>query len=317
MKTIKKIIASSVCVFSLLTMHNLFAMQKFDPWIYVDFDESMLIKDFPEVYQATQKIVGVDGVKLLKFFRDLYVLNNLSTIAPQSTLKIPKIIHQVWLGSPLPEAFKKYINTWITMHLKRGWSYKLWTDEDMKTFKLFNQKFYDETDSAGVKSDLLKWEIVYRYGGVYIDTDFKCLKPLDIFHYTYDFYTGIQPLDTQLIQLGAALFGAVPGHPILKHCIETIKDDWQLKGAPTKTGPIHFTKSFYAVAGKNGLFDIALPASYFYPLGCMESEMKDEQWIAHGAYGVHVWSKSWMPKEYRSAEFRNLNNDHVVKTWNV
>src|SRR4029077_19930708 len=108
------------------------------------------------------------------------------------------------------------------------------------------------------------WEIVYRYGGVYIDVDFECLKPLDIFHHMYDFYTGIQPLDTHFLQLGAALFGAVPGHPILKHCIETIKDDWKRKGAPTKTGPVHYSKSFFATAGKSGLLDVALPSFYFY-----------------------------------------------------
>ncbi len=290
--------------------------QLVDMWIHTDFDDSMQTKTFPDAIRITRQVLGIEGDKLLNFFKNLYVQNSLAILKPQAELKIPKIIHQIWLGSPLPEAFKKYIASWINAHLNAGWQYKLWTDEDMKTFKLYNQQYYDETDSFGVKSDLLKWELVYRFGGVYIDMDYECLKPLDVFHYTYDFYTGIQPLDTQFIQLGAALFGGVPGHPIMQHCIETIKNDWHLKGAPTKSGPLHFTKSFYVMAGKNGSKDIALPASYFYPLGCRDTALKRKEWTEKGAFAVHHWAKSWMPAEYRSAEFRHLNNDHLVSTWN-
>ena len=32
-----------------------------------------------------------------------------------------------------------------------------------------------------------------------------------------------------------------------------------------KTGPVHFTRVFAHFAGKTGLRDVALPASYFYP----------------------------------------------------
>ena len=171
----------------------------------------------------------------------------------------------------------------------------------METFNLYNQEYYDASDSVGVKSDLLKWEVVYRYGGVYVDVDFECLQQLDLLHYTYDFYTGIQPLDTDLVQLGAALFAARPKHPILRHCIETVKDDWHKKGTTIKTGPIHFTRSFYATAGKKGSYDIALPASYCYPLGCTETTLTRSEWVEQGAYAIHHWAKSWMPKKYRKA----------------
>ncbi len=285
-------------------------------WVYQDFNRSMQAAQFSNAIALTKQIVGLDGLELFIFFKKLYEKNNLSKIQPAQELKIPKIIHMVWLGSPLPETFQKYIDSWVEKHVGRDWQFKLWTDEDVKTFPLINQKFYDATDNYGVKSDLLKWEIVYRYGGVYVDVDFECYQPLDVLHYTYDFYTGIQPLDTQYLQLGAALFGACPGHPILKHCIDSIKDDWEKKGAPAKSGPIHFTKSFCATAGKSELIDIAFPASYLYPLGCRETVLKKDEWVAQGAIANHHWAKSWMPKEYRTKEFRNLDNDHLVKTWN-
>jgi mannosyltransferase OCH1-like enzyme len=286
-------------------------------WVYLDFDIAMLTSFHPDAVSITEQVVGIDGPKLMAFFKHLYDQNNLSCLVPQDTLKIPKIIHQVWLGGPLPEAFKKYVASWFTMHSQGGWIYKLWTDEDMKTFPLYNRAIYDASDSVGVRSDIAKWEIVYKYGGVYLDVDFECLKPLDILHYTYDFYTAIQPLDTQFVQLGAALFGARAGHPILKHCIETIKHNEHKKGATNKTGPIHFTRCFYACAGKNGSLDIALPASYCYPLGCTETKITKQAWIDNGAYAVHHWAKSWMPNQYRKKEFRNLKNDLLVKSWNA
>jgi len=316
MKSNKLIIISLALLLHVSLLPNAQMLGSFDPWIYVDFDASMLTRSFPNAIKVTKQILGIDGNELYAFFKMLYDKNNLSKIKPQATLKIPKFVHQIWLGGPLPDAFKELVETWQSELLGAGWGYKLWTDEDVKTFGLYNQSFYDETDSVGVKSDILKWEIIYRYGGVYTDTDFECLKSLEILHYTYDFYTGIQPLDTQFLQLGAALYGAVPQHPILKHCIETIKDDWHKKGAPSKTGPVHFTASFYAMAGKNGSIDIALPSSYFYPLGCEQKELKTEEWLEHGAYAIHHWAKSWMPAKYRLKKFKELNNDNAVRTWN-
>jgi mannosyltransferase OCH1-like enzyme len=287
------------------------------PWIHYSFNEAMKVNSYPQALAVTERLIGISGEAFIGLCRDLYSKNNPSNLLPQVHLKIPKIIHQIWIGGKLPEIFNPLIKTWIDKHIDRGWVYKLWTDEDIESFGLYNKGFYDQTDSPGVKSDLLKWEIVYRYGGVYIDTDFECYKALDILHYTYDFYTALQPLDTQFVQLGAALFAAVPGHPILQHCIETIKDDWHHKGAPTKSGPVHFTKSFYAMAGKKDNKDIAFPSFYFYPLGCLEKNIKKDEWLSQGAFAVHHWAKSWMPANYRPSHFRDLGNEQDVISWNT
>jgi mannosyltransferase OCH1-like enzyme len=285
-----------------------------EKWPHYSFDEAMHKEYFPDVYGITEKIVGVDGQQLYDFFKNLY--DSKADIAVAEAVKIPKIIHQIWLGSPVPEVFKALQQSWITHHLGRDWYYKLWTDDDIAQLGLYNQHFYDETDNYGVKSDIARWEIIYRFGGVYVDMDFECLRSLDILHYTYDFYTALQPLDTSFVQLGAALFGSCPGHPLLKHCIETIKDDWHHKGAPKKTGPVHFTRSFYAMAGKNGMNDIAFPAFYFYPLGCRSSSDNRNEWKNAGAFAVHWWAKSWMPQDYRPQQFKSISNEMSVYNWN-
>jgi mannosyltransferase OCH1-like enzyme len=300
----------------MLTLLMSWSITASSDWHYVSFDEGMQKQDFPQAILKTEAIIDLDGLLLYDFFKELYEENNFSAIQPDAELKIPKIIHQIWLGSPIPESFIDLQQSWIEAHLGRGWSYKLWTDEDVTNMQLYNQEFYDATDNYGVKSDILRWEILYKYGGVYVDMDFECLRELDNFHYAYDFYTGIQPLDTLFVQLGAALVGSRPGHPILQHCIETIKNDWHLQGAPRKTGPVHFTKSFYACANRNDNKDIALPAIYFYPLGCRDTKENRNGWRKQGSYAVHWWAKSWMPKNYRPSMFKNIHNDSSTVNWN-
>ena len=240
-------------------------LYSYAPWVHHDFDQLMSTANYPKIFLLTEKILGYDGKIFLELGKNLYNQYNPTVFVEQKELIIPQIIHQIWIGGPVPPVFEPYMNSWKRMH--PGWQYILWTDEKVKElFPLYNQALYDQTESLGVKSDLLKWEIIYRFGGVYADIDFECLKSLDLLHHTYDFYTAYQPFDTFFVQLGAALYAGYPGHPILKHCIETIKDDWHYKGAPKKSGPVHFSKSFMATAGKNGSRDIAFPAFYFYPL---------------------------------------------------
>ena len=289
-----------------------------DPWQYIDFDASMKLKEFPHAIRRTREIMGLGGQEVYDFFKKLYERNNLTALRKKGIAldpKIPKIVHQIWIGGPLPEAFAELCESWKHYHTNRGWLYKLWTDEDVAQLKLQNQKFFDENATPGVRSDLMKWEIIYNFGGFYLDVDYECLQPLDSL-LCYDFVTAIQPLDTFFVQLGAALFGAAPKHPILKHCIETIKDDWHHQGAPKKSGPVHFTKSFYKMAGKHGKLDIALPPSYAYPLGAQEKEMQYEKWIAEGAYAIHHWAKSWMPARYRLEQFKQLDNERETERWN-
>jgi len=285
------------------------------PFIYHDFDEAMQIARYPKAFALTSRILNYDGKQFFEFGRSLYNQYNPSLLAPQSEPTIPKHIHQIWIGGPLPEVFKKYIDTWKQMH--PDWGYTLWTDENVRElFPLHNQSYYDESEGMGVKSDLLKWEIIYRFGGVYVDVDYECLQPLDELHYLYDFYTAYQPLDAFFVQLGAALYAAHPKHPILKYCIETIQDDWHHKGAPKKSGPCHFSKSFMAVAGENGSRDLAFPSFYFYPLGSKERVLKRSQWVREGAYAIHHWAMSWMPINTRRQEFRTFENERSSKVWN-
>lgn len=252
---------------------------------HVDFDVSMQTDRFPSAWKTKHDRAWLDKL------RAVYEKNNLLKVDPDPTPRIPKVIHQIWLGSPVPEKFKEFQESWQKLH--PDWTYKLWTDEDVKHMKLYNRVLYDASINYGEKSDILRYEILYREGGVYADFDYECLKPLDLFNHCYDFYIGIQPLDTYKVQLGIGLIGSIPGHPLLKKTIEGIRRNATVQ-IVFRTGPGHFTNIFHAYAGTGKTRDVAMPASYFYPRGYEQLQSLRREWQKPESYAVHHWAGSWL-----------------------
>jgi len=275
-----------------------------------DFDISMQTSRFQHVIDSpqNQKDLDLSGKQLMDFFRALYEKNKPSNLTASKELKIPKIIHQIWIGASVPEEFKRFQDSWQMHH--PDWEYKLWTQHDISSLHLYNEDLVHQSRNPGEISDLMRYEILYRYGGVYLDFDFECLQSLEPLHYLYDFYIGIQPLDSEIVQLGIGIIGSIPGHPLLKECIERVKHTWKTIGnKPTaRTGPIYCTKVFYAVENNIDTCDIAFPASYFYPLGCCEYGAAKTKWIEAGAFAVHHWAKSWLYPSFRRPEFQTIVN---------
>ena len=87
---------------------------------------------------------------------------------------IPKIIHQIWIG-PNKEP-TKWTNTLKIDYLAEypHYKYKLWNETNIdELFVDFpNIKIiYDLEQTWNGKSDLLRYLILYHYGGIYIDAD--------------------------------------------------------------------------------------------------------------------------------------------------
>ncbi len=245
---------------------------------------------------------------ILRRFKSMYKQNRLDNLQPHIAPIIPKIIHHIWLGSPFPDGYKSWRQSWINKHPQ--WTYVFWTDNpenyqegtlvdnetilkelldsgasigktlviDVRNVTLTNRSLYDSETNYGEKSDILRYEILYRYGGVYTDTDVECFEPFDILHHTYKFYAGLAPLNMNRLQVANGLIGAQAKHPILKYCIDNVQSRQQflyLDSIPglyrgssivAATGPALLTKAIFFKAGKGQSRDIVLPASYFYAL---------------------------------------------------
>lgn len=215
---------------------------------------------------------------------------------------IPKIIHFIWLGSPLPERTKQLISTWKKQH--PDWKIEIWGDEHLPPFPLQNQEAFDKAKNFGEKSDILRYEILYHFGGMYADTDFECLKSFDFLHQSCEFYTGIVHNNHALLN---GLIGVKQGHPIIKACIDYLQignGDNDAQRIMQQTGPYHFTQMFltYAVLCDPAKLAI-LPPTFFYPFPgviALENKTSEEEakalFIKPESLTLHYWEGSWKNK---------------------
>ena len=93
---------------------------------------------------------------------------------------IPHIIHQT-----APADKSKWKQDWYICQESWNknfpdWQYKLWTDEDNDNFvKLEFPEFYktyNDYDKLIYKIDMVRYCILYKYGGIYADMDYYCNK---------------------------------------------------------------------------------------------------------------------------------------------
>lgn len=263
---------------------------------YVDFDTSMKMAQHPD------KMTPGWGQPIMQSFKTLYERNNVKNITYDPTLRIPRIIHQIWLGSPLPEKYHAWQATWKQFH--PGWEYHLWTDADIEKLHKLGDFFigntyhyYQEATNYGERSDILKILLIHYYGGLYVDTDFECLRSCELFHHYYDMYIGIQPLDVAYVQLGYALFGASPRHPFIRKVIDTLPLARQYPEIIRRTGPLMITECFARYAAEISGRIAALPASYFYPRDYNDPIEPRANWIKPESFAVHHWAGSWLAPE--------------------
>lgn len=95
---------------------------------------------------------------------------------------IPKIIHQIWSSKqkPLPPLFKKWGMSWEL--LNPNYQYICWDDNKIS---FFLSEYYSDKKELLSKFpydiqqwDILKYLILFVYGGIYVDFDSECVRNL-------------------------------------------------------------------------------------------------------------------------------------------
>lgn len=89
-------------------------------------------------------------------------------------MAIPRIIHQIWIGpEPAPST---WLDSWRRVHA--DYEYILWTEDEIEA--KFSKEELDEviesSPSWAGRADILRWKILYRYGGIYSDADSVCIE---------------------------------------------------------------------------------------------------------------------------------------------
>ena len=98
-----------------------------------------------------------------------------------------KIIHQIWFGiipnkreaAKQYKKLEKYRNTWLLKN--PDWIYKCWDAKEclnvVKTFYPEHLDMYKSYKYEIQRCDAVRYFILHRYGGLYADMDYCCVKP--------------------------------------------------------------------------------------------------------------------------------------------
>jgi mannosyltransferase OCH1-like enzyme len=187
---------------------------------------------------------------------------------------IPHVFHQIWLGpDPFPRDYEGYQRSWTRRH--PGWELRLWTEENLPA-DLERKEVYDRLRRPAERSDLLRFELLDRHGGVYLDADFECLRSIEALLEGVTFFCAYNDPG----RVNNAIIGAIPGHPLLRRAIRELRPRTTYGPVDKEgTGPLFLNR---LIAGADDV--TVFGEELFYPRTPAAVE---------NAYAVHHAARSW------------------------
>ena len=164
--------------------------------------------------------------------------------------------------------------------------------------RLGDSRSLERYSNFGEASDVLRYEILSRHGGVYVDTDVECLRSLEpLVDDASAFAAYARPG-----LIGSAVVGAVPGHPAIARALEVVRERAGSGSQVEATGPVALT------AVLKDAPDVQLfGRETFYPLDYWEIPFADAGGdVVANAYAIHHWHATWQSRETLMLRTREL-----------
>jgi len=158
-------------------------------------------------------------------------------------MTIPQKIIQIWCQGTPPDDVKNAMESWKKFHPE--FDYILFDDVQAVDFlkEHFDQKVlsaYKICTIPAMRSDLLRYALLYKFGGIYIDADEQCLRNLEEWLDFEQSFICLERENNKIIING--FIASEPNHPILIFTINTVVEKilhrtfinmWEITGAGT------------------------------------------------------------------------------------
>jgi len=217
---------------------------------------------------------------------------------------IPRLLQRVWIcppGPPMPAEFRGYGEKWRALNPE--WDYREWASVE-NLAPLQNQALYDEPPADHLhrcRADVVRLEALWRFGGVYVDTDVEPLQPLDSLLETVR-RTGA----TGFIAWSAnrwrgrrlvsnAVIGAVPAHPWIAKAMAGLPVSVRVhRGRFLALQTVHYLTDLLGPLRKGLTADgmLVLPEASFYPVSIPQRRRGHPARFGPGTYAIHHWAHS-------------------------
>lgn len=242
---------------------------------------------------------------------------------------IPKIFHYCWFGNKkIPDIQRKCILSWSNIHPE--YEVKLWNEEnyDLSNAPLYVKEAYEAKKYAFV-SDYVRLDVVYKYGGIYLDTDVELYQRIDELEKYRMFFAYME-----YGEIGTGLgFGSIKGCNEIRELMDMYNDIpfKMLDGTFNLTPCPRYTNDYFKRKGiitDNSLQinnDILfIPSDYLCPLTPIKCIDGSEQLallvLTDNTKAVHWCENSWKNKKEREV-FQNekekleIINHRLLKDW--
>jgi hypothetical protein len=205
---------------------------------------------------------------------------------------IQKIFHHIWIGNKTYE-FPEYRESWIKCH--PDYEFKMWDDSNLPKEVLSKEtiNIIENNQIAPVsKGDSLKFDLVRIFGGVFLDMDMECLKPIDAMFENDEFAAEGIPghIDT-------GVFGSIAEGSWINDLSRTINNNIlnNMDAACNMYMDKDFFKNF-ALCGVRSLKDKLILCKKIYP---PEIFYPKEGALIDNSYSIHHYSKTQTGRWFR------------------
>ena len=214
---------------------------------------------------------------------------------------IPKIIHYCWFGkNPLPPLAVKCIESW--KKYLPDYEIKEWNEDNFDVNIIpYTQEAYEAKKYAFV-SDYARFWILYKYGGLYFDTDVEVIKPMDDIIAKGPFMGCENEVDhkgaTALAVAPGLGLGVNPGLGLYKEMLDLYEGMRFVKenGGLNTTTVVEYTSNLLYKRGLENKSEIQFvgeiyiyPKEYFCPMDFHTKKIT----ITSKTVSIHHYSASW------------------------
>lgn len=208
---------------------------------------------------------------------------------------IPKILHMIWVGDNPPGSYYfENLNRW--KELMPGWSILSWTNEKLTNLEIDQGylSLIQKCRNGAQQADLLKYYLVNKYGGVYVDADVVPKRSLEELDLSDNDIVLCHDLPVTWEYIAVGFFASKPGNPILQYAIQGMFEvDFNDVQQHLTTGPGAMGRAYFY--NKESCKVLFLPYYYFY------RNIKGDQGIGgelvnedyEEAFGSHRYACTW------------------------
>lgn len=206
---------------------------------------------------------------------------------------IPKKIHYCWFGG---KSKSDLINTCFESWKKFAPDYEIieWNESNYDINKYCYTKEAYERKKYAFVSDVVRFDVLYQNGGIYLDTDVELLKSIDCF-LNHDIFMGY---DQRGLVASGLIFGSVKEHNLLLDFLNYYnRDNFILSnGLPNTTTVVTIVSNilksdYFELNGdfveKEGI--VIYPAEYFDPYDYENAKILTTE----NTYALHHYAASW------------------------